>query len=142
MAVVIPREPRRLSPELHRRTISSKLRRREDGTNLVNKGGGAAPGSAPSWGVYLPLPIPAAPTGSISGRLLLMEAAQPFFTQCFLGCVGLALVTVVFFKVGGNLAAAGFAYLIVIALLALMGSFIVSIVLSILAAGCLSYFFA
>jgi hypothetical protein len=80
--------------------------------------------------------------GSISRRLLLMEAAQPFFMQGFLGGIGLALVTVVYFNVGIKLAAAGFAYLIVIALLALMGSFIVSIVLSILAAACLSYLFA
>jgi PAS domain S-box-containing protein len=66
----------------------------------------------------------------------------PSGAQCFFGGVGLALLTFICFRLKLTLATTGFAYLIVIALLALMGSFIGSIVLSIVAVGCLSYFFA
>jgi len=62
--------------------------------------------------------------------------------QCFLGAIGLALVTFVCFRFGLKPAAAGFAYLIFMALLALLGSFIGSVILSVAAAGCLQYFFA
>jgi K+-sensing histidine kinase KdpD len=61
--------------------------------------------------------------------------------QCFLGGIGLVLVTFVFFRFGASAATTGFAYLIIIVLLALMGSFIGSVVLSIVAVGCLDYFF-
>jgi K+-sensing histidine kinase KdpD len=61
--------------------------------------------------------------------------------QCFLGGIGLVLVTFVFFRLGASAATTGFAYLIIIVLLALMGSFIGSVVLSIVAVGCLDYFF-
>jgi K+-sensing histidine kinase KdpD len=62
--------------------------------------------------------------------------------QCFFGGMGLVLVTFVCFQLGFNAATAGFAYLILIVLLSLMGSFIGSVILSIVAVGCLSYFFA
>jgi PAS domain-containing protein len=44
----------------------------------------------------------------------------------FLGSLALALVTLVFFRLGADLASTAFAYLIVIVLLSLMGSFIAS----------------
>jgi PAS domain-containing protein len=61
--------------------------------------------------------------------------------QYFFGGIGLVLVTYVCFRLGLNLTTVGFAYLILIALLALVGSFIGSVVLSIVAVGCLNYFF-
>ena len=62
--------------------------------------------------------------------------------QCFIGSVALALVTLVCFRLEVDLPTTAFAYLIVIVLLSLMGSFFVSAVLSIIAVGVLNYFFA
>jgi K+-sensing histidine kinase KdpD len=62
--------------------------------------------------------------------------------QFLLGSVGLALLTLVCFRLQLNLASAAFGYLIVIVLLSLMGSFVSSIILSIVAVGCLNYFLA
>src|ERR1700688_2809243 len=61
--------------------------------------------------------------------------------QCLAGGVGLVLLTFVCFRLGLNLATTGFAYLILIALLSLIGTFIGSVVLSIIAVGLLNYFF-
>ena len=52
------------------------------------------------------------------------------------------LLTFVCFRLGLNMATTGFAYLIIVALVSLMGSFTASVVLSIIAAGLLNYFFA
>ena len=54
----------------------------------------------------------------------------------------MASVTFVCFQLKANDATASFAYLILIALLSLMGSFIGSVAFSVLAVACLSYFFA
>ena len=62
--------------------------------------------------------------------------------QFLLGIAGLALITFVCFQVGFGLARTGFAYVILVALVSLLGSFSVSVVLSILAVACLNYFFA
>jgi PAS domain S-box-containing protein len=62
--------------------------------------------------------------------------------QCLVGGIALAFVTFVLFRLDVGLAVAAFAYLIVIVLLSLMGSFAVSAMLSIVAVGGLSYFFA
>ncbi len=61
--------------------------------------------------------------------------------QYLLGGVSLALLTFVCFRLGLSLAATGFAYLILIALLSLRGSVIGSLALAIAAVGCLNYFF-
>jgi C4-dicarboxylate-specific signal transduction histidine kinase len=61
--------------------------------------------------------------------------------QYILGGIGLALVTFVGVRFGLDIHEAGFLYLIVIAVLSQMGSF-GSVVLSIVAVGCLYYFFA
>jgi len=61
--------------------------------------------------------------------------------QYFAGGIGLALVTFVCFQLHLNVGTTGFAYLILIALLSLVGSFIGSLVLSITAVGLLNYFF-
>jgi PAS domain S-box-containing protein len=66
----------------------------------------------------------------------------PSATQCFFGGIGVAVVTFVCFQLELNVDTAGFAYLILIALLSLIGTFIGSVVLSIVAAACLTYFFA
>ena len=58
-----------------------------------------------------------------------------------LGGVSLALLTFVCFRLGLSLATTGFAYLILIALLSQMGTFIASLVVAAAAAGCLDYFF-
>jgi PAS domain S-box-containing protein len=63
-------------------------------------------------------------------------------TQCFFGGIGVAGVTLFGYWLELGIATAGFAYLILVALLSPMGSFIGSVVLSIVAAGALVYFFA
>jgi PAS domain S-box-containing protein len=67
---------------------------------------------------------------------------QALGAQLVLGIAGLALITFVCFWLGLGLARTGFAYVIVIALSSLLGSFSASVVLSIVAAACLNYFFA
>jgi len=62
--------------------------------------------------------------------------------QLSFGVGVLALVTLVCFQLGLNLTTAAFAYLIAIVLLSIMGGFTSSAVLSIVAVGCLNYFFA
>jgi PAS domain S-box len=63
-------------------------------------------------------------------------------TQFLLGIAGLALITFICFQVGFGLARTGFAYVVLVALVSLLGSFSSSVVLSVLAAACLNYFFA
>jgi PAS domain S-box-containing protein len=58
------------------------------------------------------------------------------------GTLALALLTFVCFQLGLDLATTAFLYLIVIVLLSLQGSFLVSAVLSLVAVGCLAYYFA
>ena len=67
---------------------------------------------------------------------------QAVAAQFLLGIAGLALITFICFQVGFGLARTGFAYVVVVALVSLLGSFSSSIVLSVLAAACLNYFFA
>lgn len=62
--------------------------------------------------------------------------------QFALGVVGLILIALVCFQLGFGLARTGFAYVILLALVSLLGSFSASVVLSVLAAACLNYFFA
>jgi PAS domain S-box-containing protein len=63
-------------------------------------------------------------------------------TQLLLGIAGLALITFICFQVGFGLARTGFAYVVLVALVSLLGSFSSSVVLSVLAAACLNFFFA
>ncbi len=67
---------------------------------------------------------------------------QAAAAQLLLGIAGLALFTFVGFRLEFGLARTGFAYVILVALVSLLGSFSVSVVLSIVAAACLNYFFA
>ena len=53
----------------------------------------------------------------------------------------MALVTFVCFRIGFGVGRTSLAYLILIALVSLLGSFVVSVVLSIVAVACLNYFF-
>src|SRR5258708_23005333 len=62
--------------------------------------------------------------------------------QFFLGSTALALVTLAFFRLGIELASTAFAYLIVIVLVSLMGSFIASALLAIMSVAGLNCFFA
>jgi len=71
-------------------------------------------------------------------RLRLQIVAAPYV----LGIAGLALITFVCFGLDFGLARTGFVYVILIALVSLLGSFSASVVLSIVAAACLNYFFA
>jgi PAS domain S-box-containing protein len=61
--------------------------------------------------------------------------------QFLLGIAGVALITFVCFKIGFGVGRTSLAYLIWIALVSLLGSFVVSVVLSIIAVACLNYFF-
>jgi len=65
------------------------------------------------------------------------QAAQLFF-----GCVALVSTTLVCLRLEAGLATTAFAYLLVIVMLSLMGSFLVSAMLSIAAVGALNHFFA
>ena len=67
---------------------------------------------------------------------------QALAVQLLLGLAGLALITFVCFWFGFGVARTAFAYVILVALVSLLGSFSASVVLSILAAACLNYFFA
>ena len=67
---------------------------------------------------------------------------QAIAVQILLGIAGLALFSFACFQLGFGLARTGFAYVIVIALVSLLGSFSASIILSIVAAACLNFFFA
>ena len=67
---------------------------------------------------------------------------QAVSAQLLLGIAGLALVTFVCCRLEFGLARTGFAYVILIALVSLLGSFSASVVLSIVAAACLNFFFA
>lgn len=62
--------------------------------------------------------------------------------QLALGLVGLILIALVCGQLGFGLARTGFAYVILLALVSLLGSFSASVALSILAAACLNFFFA
>ena len=62
--------------------------------------------------------------------------------QFLLGITGLALITFACFYLGFGVARTGFAFVILIALVSLLGSYSISVVLSIAAAGCLNYFFS
>ena len=64
-----------------------------------------------------------------------------FATQLGLGLLALALVTLALFPLHADLAPSAFAYLVVIVLLALLGSFAASALLSIAAVAALNYFF-
>jgi PAS domain S-box-containing protein len=62
--------------------------------------------------------------------------------QFLLGITGLVFITFVCFQIGFGLARTGFAFVILIALVSLLGSLSASVALSIIAAACLNYFFA
>jgi PAS domain S-box-containing protein len=66
---------------------------------------------------------------------------RPSAKQCLFGGIGLAISTSVGFRLGVDVDTAFSAYLIVLAMQSLLGSYIGSIVLSIFATGCLTYFF-
>ena len=62
--------------------------------------------------------------------------------QFFLGSIALAMLTLVFFRLGLDLASTAFAYLIVIVLFSLMGSFTASALLAMMSVAGLGLFFA
>ena len=66
---------------------------------------------------------------------------QAAAAQFLLGIVGLALITFLCFRLDFDPGRTGFAYVILLALLSLLGSYGASVVLSIVAAACLNYFF-
>jgi len=61
--------------------------------------------------------------------------------QFVLGVAGMALITFVCFRLDFGAARTGFAYVVLVALLSLLGSFSASVALSILGAACLNFFF-
>jgi PAS domain S-box-containing protein len=67
---------------------------------------------------------------------------QPVAAQFLLGIAGLALITFICFWLDFGVARTGFAYVILIGVLSLLGSFSASVALSIVAAALLNYFFA
>ena len=67
---------------------------------------------------------------------------QAFGAQFLLGIAGLALITFICFQLGFGVARTGYVYVILVALLSVLGSFTASVILSFVAAACLNYFFA
>ncbi len=65
----------------------------------------------------------------------------PIAVQFLLGIAGVALITFICFLVGFGAGRTALAYVILIALVSLLGSFSTSVVLSIIATACLNYFF-
>ena len=61
---------------------------------------------------------------------------------CLCGSIGLALVTLICFRLGFNLATTVCLYLVIVVLQSLQGSFFSSAVVSLIAVGCLAYYFA
>ena len=61
--------------------------------------------------------------------------------QCLLGGIAVALVTFVCFRLNVSITTAALLYLIVVVLASLTGSFVLSVVVSIIAILCLDYFF-
>ena len=75
-------------------------------------------------------------------RLLHKRPRLPVFAVQFLmGIAGLALITFVCFRLGLGVARTGFIFVILVALISLLGSLSASVVLSVVAAACLNYFF-
>jgi PAS domain S-box-containing protein len=64
-----------------------------------------------------------------------------FAVQLLLGIAGLTLITFVCFRLGLGVARTGFIFVILVALVSLLGSLSASVVLSVIAAACLNYFF-
>ena len=62
--------------------------------------------------------------------------------QCFFGCIALALITIVCFRLRADLPTTAFIYLAVIVLLSLIGSYFASVVLTLIAVAGLAYYFA
>src|SRR5258708_11145446 len=62
-------------------------------------------------------------------------------TQCLLGAIAVALVTFFCFRLNASITTAALLYLIVVVLASLTGSFVLSVVISIIAILCLDYFF-
>lgn len=62
--------------------------------------------------------------------------------QCFYGVIALTLVTIICLRLNADLATTAFIYLVVIVLLSPIGSYFVSVVLTIVAVAALDYFFA
>src|ERR1700722_20219720 len=62
--------------------------------------------------------------------------------QCLLAIIAITLVTFICFRLQFNLAATAFLYLIIVVLLSLKGSLISSTAVSLIAVGCLAYYFA
>jgi PAS domain S-box-containing protein len=79
------------------------------------------------------------------GSLEFTRASRPrlpvFAVQLLLGIAGLALITFVCFRLGLGVARTGFIFVILVALVSLLGSLSASVVLSVIAAACLNYFF-
>ena len=67
---------------------------------------------------------------------------QVVAAQFLLGIAVLAFITIVCFQLGFGLARTGFAYVIVVALVSALGSFTASMILTVVAAASLNYFFA
>src|SRR5215467_11561814 len=93
------------------------------------------------WGRHLPLR-----KDKVAQRMQITHKWRPRLpavaAQFLLGIAGLVVTTFVCFWIDFGVARTGFAYVIVIGLLSTFGSFSASIVLSILAAALLNYFFA
>ncbi|HEV2617671.1 MAG TPA: PAS domain S-box protein [Candidatus Acidoferrales bacterium] len=82
--------------------------------------------------------------GSVAGMQIMHKrrARLPIVAaQLLSGIAGLALITFVCFRLGVGVARTGFVFVILVALVSLLGSLSASVVLSILAAACLNYFF-
>jgi len=90
-------------------------------------------------------PTPRRLSGAKASVLWHMQTHPNFWravARCSSGCVALALLTLACYRLGFDLAATVCVYLIVVVLVSLQGSFLSSALISLIAAGCLAYYFA
>ncbi len=92
-----------------------------------------------------PITVPAIPSlRAASGNLMLHNQNyrfRPTVALCLSGSIAVALVTFVCFRLHLNLATTAFLYLIIVVLIAFQGSFLSAAVVSLIAVGCLAYYF-
>jgi formate hydrogenlyase transcriptional activator len=75
-------------------------------------------------------------------RMSVLHGSWHTAAQCLLASIAIALLTLVCFQLQFNLAATAFLYLIIVVLLSLKGSLLSSTAVSLIAVGCLAYYFA
>jgi two-component system, OmpR family, sensor histidine kinase KdpD len=83
----------------------------------------------------------ARPNGASPSVIHAMRATFVPLAPCFLSLAGVALCTLISFRLGQNLASVGFLYLVFVVLAAVYGGFWQATLISVISVACLDYFF-